>query len=200
MPLRVTFVGDFREALEEVAPAIRDAAEALEIAGCQDPKGILEQIPDAWDLDCGAVVAAGRAGYRGLSAVRVALRLQVRPERIPSRPLRRQSRNRETRPRRHGASRSRAPDHLEGDDDPDPDPPACVVCGEPLTGARRHAQTCSGACRTRLYRQRRQADSLDLLGEAAIELVNRGELTPWEALAEVIFPSPQLRRMLEVAA
>lgn len=201
MPLRVTFVGDFQEALKKLVPLAQGAAEALEIVGCDDPGEILEQVPEARDLDCGAIVATGRAGYRGLTAVRVALRLQTRPVRVLARSNRTKRRNQERKPRRAGTSRSRAPDHLaDGDDDPDPDPPACVVCGKPLTASRRHAQTCSGACRTRLYRQRRQADSLELLNDAAIKLIERGELGPWEALAEVVFPSPQLRRKLEVAA
>ena len=186
------------ETFAGLAGAMRAAAEAIELVGLE-PEEILKRVPAAKDLDCSKIVAAGRRGHRGVAAVRVALRTRARGMRAPVRPVRTQSRSREARPRSRGKARSCSPDHLPGDDD-DPDPPGCVVCGRALTASRRHAQTCSGACRTRLYRQRRQADSLELLNDAAIKLIERGELGPWEALAEVVFPSPQLRRKLEVAA
>lgn len=38
----------------------------------------------------------------------------------------------------------------------------CLACGRTFTAARRHALTCSGACRVRRHAQRRAALTADL--------------------------------------
>ena len=108
------------------------------------------------------------------------------------------------RPReRRAASRARAR-APSSDDGPEP-PPAlagkhdliCAACGAAFT-ARADARTCSGRCRKQLHDQaRRRDDKLDRLADLARGLVRSGEITGDDALALVLWPTPDILAALE---
>jgi hypothetical protein len=115
-----------------------------------------------------------------------------------------------------GPSRERGPTRrrrtartLASRDGPDePEPRACEVCGESLDGHYANAKTCKGACRQKLYRQRKKAGKLL---EPTVELWERYdaalEIVPTlhrfeerlDLLAEVVWPNERLLALQEAA-
>ena len=79
----------------------------------------------------------------------------------------------------------------------------CAVCGREFKPKRRgDAKTCSSACRQRLYRERRdriELDALVLRHDKALNLVRRRQYDRWDALADVVWPSPALAEASRLA-
>ena len=93
-------------------------------------------------------------------------------------------------------------------DDPDlPEPRRCAGCGEEIRDRRRDARTCGPACRKAASRSARAASDAWLadaralaLEEKALALVRAGEISGYDALTLVIWPTERVRQALRVTA
>ncbi len=121
---------------------------------------------------------------------------------VEKRPARR-----EPMPRAPRSRRTRTPSSSRAPDEPRERRPApaglyaltCESCGERFSSTRPHTRTCSGACRQKLHVRARAIDAgLLRLGDLAWTLVRRGEISPDDALALVIWPSPRIMAALDV--
>lgn len=69
----------------------------------------------------------------------------------------------------------------------------CDACGDPFRSSRPHTRTCSHRCRQRRHVGRTGLDERLLhLSDVARGLVVTGQLEPEDALALVIWPSPEI--------
>jgi hypothetical protein len=109
------------------------------------------------------------------------------------------------RPARSHSRRTTTGTRGSPDDSELPEPRRCAVCGEELHGRRRDARTCGPACRKAASRSARAtsdawlADARALaLEEKALALVRSGEISGYDALALVIWPTDRVRQALRV--
>jgi hypothetical protein len=109
------------------------------------------------------------------------------------------ARSRESRPGRRSRSARASRD---GPDEPEPPPPrgglprTCGFCGASLEGRRPNVQFCSDSHRVRACQLRSaERHARELRAEAARALLSAGEISPFDALDLVCWPSAQLAQV-----
>jgi hypothetical protein len=137
------------------------------------------------------VVEAGRLGYRGREAVRVAASWHRRDRVAPQTASKTQG-SRTTRatqrPREHRRSAARAGSRASPGDEP-PEPPVdagrrCLACGADIEHRRPQAKTCGGRCRVRKHRG--WPGGFEDAEQALVELIGRGETRAEDALLRLV--------------
>jgi predicted nucleic acid-binding Zn ribbon protein len=73
----------------------------------------------------------------------------------------------------------------------------CVACGAPFSAARGHARTCSGRCRKRLERTRRERHAaLELYNDVIWRASRSGAIDADDTLKLLALPAPRVVAML----